>query len=127
MNRLNKLTIPDVALIILLVFGSVWFLLGSADAQSGKKSLFVYRDSVVIKELDMTASQIIKLSLNHGEMDIELNPAKGVHILHSDCPAKVCVHTGWIKNPGETIICLPNKVLLEIKGEGTEEYDAIAY
>ncbi|MBI4712834.1 MAG: NusG domain II-containing protein [Planctomycetes bacterium] len=60
-------------------------------------------------------------------MDIELNPAKGVHILHSDCPAQVCVHTGWIKNIGETIICLPNKVLLEIKGDEEGEYNAIAY
>jgi len=56
-------------------------------------------------------------------MRIEIKADKGARILDSDCPAKICVHTGWIRMPGETIVCLPNKILLEIQGT-KEEYDA---
>ncbi len=33
------------------------------------------------------------------------------------CPTGRCWNTGWIENPGETIVCLPNKMLISIKEE----------
>ena len=33
----------------------------------------------------------------------------------ADCPDKYCVKQGKIKNVGETIVCLPHKVVVEIE------------
>lgn len=38
----------------------------------------------------------------------------------ADCPDGTCVKTGRISYTGQRIVCLPNKVLVEIRGFGEE-------
>ncbi len=42
------------------------------------------------------------------------------------CPDKTCVSMRKISRPGETLVCLPNKVVVEIRGEDKEGIDAVA-
>ncbi|MEW6621953.1 MAG: NusG domain II-containing protein [Bacillota bacterium] len=30
------------------------------------------------------------------------------------CPRGICSHTGWIKSPGEIIVCLPNRIVISL-------------
>lgn len=48
-----------------------------------------------------------------------------VSMVSSDCHGQDCIHQGSISQTGESIICLPNKVVLEITG-GDDVYDTIA-
>ncbi len=48
-----------------------------------------------------------------------------VRMLHANCHGHDCMQEGAISRTGETIVCLPNKVVLEITG-GEEEFDVIA-
>ena len=48
-----------------------------------------------------------------------------VYMKDADCADKICVHQGRISKVGETIVCLPHKVVIEIKGENPE-LDAVA-
>jgi len=41
----------------------------------------------------------------------------------ADCPDQICVHHQRIKRSGESIICLPNKVVVSIEGGGEEKLD----
>lgn len=50
-----------------------------------------------------------------GESRLEISGGR-VRMIDSACPDKLCVRTGWISRPGESIICLPNRVVIEIKG-----------
>lgn len=47
-------------------------------------------------------------------------------ISEASCPDKLCVKQGKTKYDGQSIICLPNKVVVEIKGGGAPENDAVA-
>ena len=38
-------------------------------------------------------------------------------ITEAFCPDKICVHERSINKAGETLVCLPNKVVVEIEGE----------
>lgn len=50
-----------------------------------------------------------------------------VHFSDADCPDLLCVRQGEISYTGESIICLPNQVVVEIAGDGEEpELDAVA-
>lgn len=51
-----------------------------------------------------------------------------VHMKDADCPDKLCIHQGTIYRQGETIVCLPNKIVLEITGTDSSEqqFDSIA-
>lgn len=42
------------------------------------------------------------------------------------CPDQLCVHHKKIKNQGETIVCLPNKVVVTITGGTEPQFDSVA-
>lgn len=51
----------------------------------------------------------------------------GATMLSASCDNQICVHTGTITRPGESIICLPNRVIVEIRSPGASGgFDAIA-
>lgn len=54
-----------------------------------------------------------------------------VGFAHSDCPDRVCVHAGFLSLPGQTAVCLPNRVVLRVVAkEGApsgEALDSVVY
>lgn len=36
------------------------------------------------------------------------------YMLEADCPNQICVHHSAISHKGETIVCLPNRIIIEI-------------
>ncbi|MDD6978919.1 MAG: NusG domain II-containing protein [Firmicutes bacterium] len=46
-------------------------------------------------------------------------------VTDADCPGKDCINSHRISKCGETILCLPNKLVLKIKG-GKSVYDSIS-
>ena len=47
------------------------------------------------------------------------------YLTEASCPDHLCIHMGRIKNVGQSIICLPNRVTVEIRGrdKSGDEYD----
>ena len=48
-----------------------------------------------------------------------------VQMSYSDCKNQICVNDGAISMTNQSIVCLPNKVLVEITG-GKEDFDAVS-
>ena len=44
-----------------------------------------------------------------------------VSVTEANCPDKVCVDTGKIKDMGGVIACLPHKLIITVEGESEEE------
>lgn len=47
-------------------------------------------------------------------------------VVDASCPDKLCIDQKKIKYTGETIVCLPNKVVVQVVGEEVSSIDAIA-
>lgn len=47
-------------------------------------------------------------------------------MIHADCPDQLCVNQRAISKVGETIVCLPHKIVVEVEGENKSDFDAIA-
>ena len=47
-----------------------------------------------------------------------------VYMKSSDCPDQICVNQGNIKKQGESIICLPHKLVIRIASEEYPEVDS---
>lgn len=46
----------------------------------------------------------------------------GVQVVESDCPTQDCVHTGTITRGGQSIVCLPARIVIELEGgSGTDD------
>lgn len=57
----------------------------------------------------------IPIETKYGYNLLEIGDDK-VRVIEASCPDKIDVKQGYISNIGETIICLPNKLVVEIKG-----------
>ncbi len=49
-----------------------------------------------------------------------------VSMASASCKNQVCVHHASINKTGQSIICLPNRVVVKIEGKGDKKYDAIS-
>lgn len=59
----------------------------------------------------------IKIQTSYGSNIVEIESGK-VHIYDADCPDKICIKDGFISKPGQILVCLPHKVVIQIVGEG---------
>ena len=48
-----------------------------------------------------------------------------IRIIGSACPQKLCVRQGSIRQIGEIIVCVPNKLIISIGGTRKDKFDAI--
>lgn len=64
---------------------------------------------------------------NLGGVNVQIENMK-VRVTTSNSPLKLCVKQGWISNAGDTIIGVPDRLLIKILGDNnsTEELDGVA-
>jgi hypothetical protein len=60
-----------------------------------------------------------------GEAIVEINQGK-VRFKQAPCSSQYCVHQGWLSKAGQTAICLPNQLSLELLG-AKKNYDTLNY
>lgn len=44
----------------------------------------------------------------------------GIRVAVSDCPTQDCVHTGTITRSGQSIVCLPARIVIRLEGGGKD-------
>ncbi|MGL5124029.1 MAG: NusG domain II-containing protein [Fusobacteriaceae bacterium] len=60
-----------------------------------------------------------------GGIEVEFLDNK-VRVISSNSPRKLIIKQGWIKNPGDLLIGIPDKTVIKIVGEGEDELDYVA-
>jgi len=97
---------------------------------NAQKYVSVQVNGVEIKKILYDPSLIghtIPVETEYGYNLIELGDEE-VRVIEADCPDKIDVKQGHIHRIGETIVCLPNRLVIEIKGEQKDtEVDIISY
>ncbi|MDD3839033.1 MAG: NusG domain II-containing protein [Clostridia bacterium] len=81
-------------------------------------------DKLDLRQQDL--KKTIKIQQDDGKINIIEIETGRARVKEANCPDEVCVNTGWIDSPGETVVCLPNKVVIKIIGE-SEDIDGISY
>ncbi len=61
---------------------------------------------------------------NYCELLIEKD---GVTFVYSDCGDKLCVKKGKLTKQGDTMACVPEKVVVILKGTDNKNIDAVVY
>ena len=68
----------------------------------------------------MASEKRLPISTDHGNNTIVIN-GNEIKIVDADCKDALCIKQGSISKIGKTLICLPNELIIEIKGD---EYDS---
>ena len=106
-----------VAAIAILVLAAFWTSVGNELGSVVK----IYQEGELIKELSLDVDTEFVVGGDYENM-VTIKDGKAA-ITESDCPGTDCVHSGWIREAGRSIVCLPNRVELRI--EGASEVDFV--
>ena len=113
----RAITKGDIFLLAgLLLFALLFWLAVRAFTPAGTQvEISVDGKTEMLLPLDRDTDQLIKTEA--GTNLVRIRDGK-VTCEEADCPDKLCVKHSAISNLGETIICLPHKVVLEIREGG---------
>ena len=85
---------------------------------------YIYSDNELIEVIDLT-SVTEPYSFTIGDEESGYNVVqveyKKIGMTDASCPDHVCVDTGFIESSLIPIVCLPNKIVIEIHSEGISE------
>ena len=83
------------------------------------------RTGALIQTIRLTGLTGTKTVTIDGDYHLEIQvDSGGVCVVHSDCPGQDCVHTGRITRSGQSIVCLPEQVVIQLTG-GTSDADVV--
>lgn len=107
----------DYLLILFIVlFSALLFFIRQTNS-SNNNILTIKLGTKEVKTIPLiNQTSEFSLKTKHGVVQIKIKDNKA-YILSSPCKDKLCIKQGSISKPGETIACLPEKVLLIIKNE----------
>lgn len=107
-----------IGLVLALVLGVGALFLPDSSLQEAVVQ--IYQDGKLLRELPLTAQEIIEISGRYHNT-VVLDEGRAA-ITQSDCPGADCVHSGWISQPGRSIVCLPNGLELRIVGKAAVDF-----
>ncbi|MGX7131074.1 NusG domain II-containing protein [Enterococcus songbeiensis] len=119
----------DIIIILLLIIASFTPLLifGNQRQPSATTEAVLRIDGVEKKTFRLTEGKNYTYRYEDADGDYNLIEVKGkqIRIKDANCGDQICVRRGWASENGETIVCLPHKLVIEIKTAGGDADDLI--
>ncbi len=120
MNKQTKILAGVLAAVVFLSAGVlVWRKLNPQEARIAK----ITQKGQVLREIDLTQVKEPYSFVIEGENGalntVQVEPGR-ICISEASCPDQICVHQGWIGDGSEPIVCLPNQVIIQITGGGSQ-------
>lgn len=115
----------DIILIIgiaILALGAIALLV--LHQNEGAKVL-VTVDGKVIKELDLHKDQVFPIEIEDDKNIIQIKDGYAT-MIEANCPDLICVHQKAISKEGESIVCLPHKVIVTVEGGEESSLDSVS-
>ncbi len=109
----------DIVLIVVLLLSAPVFLFINRHF-SAEKGVYaeIYHDSVLVYRIKLSTAKEGSFSIPGVPKVVFHQYADGsIAFIKSDCPDKICIRSGRLKNAGQFAACLPNKVMLKIVSE----------
>ncbi len=110
-----------VIVAVLILFGYNWGV--------KKEGIYVrvMVDGKVYGEYPLNEERRVQIEYEGQDWENELViDGKKASVVSADCPDGLCIRQKAISKTGESIICLPHKLVITITGGGEAEYDGIA-
>lgn len=76
------------------------------------KHFLVFHNDILINKIDASADNLnLKISGTRGDLTLNIN-GKKARVVQSSCTHQNCVNTGSISLANESIVCIPNNVVI---------------
>lgn len=99
--------------VLLIAFGLLILRFVLTDKEAAAKSVVVEADGSIVYAVPLSDDQTIPVQTEYGENIVRIENGK-VFVESADCPKQICVHTAPIRDIGQTIVCLPHRVVISV-------------
>ena len=127
MNNKSKIRY-DIILIIGLLVITMVIAMAVRFTQKTGKTVVVSVDGVEKYTFPLDEDIEFKIEGYEGGTNYLVIKDGEAYLTEASCPDLLCVHMGKISSQGQSIICLPNRVVVEIRDDNEndlKEYDTI--
>ena len=120
----RKMKKTDLLLVAgaLIIAGGIWFFY-SAGAEKGK-GVEITVDGESKAFLPLGEDDSIRIDTDGGYNVITVKDGE-VTVSEADCRDQICVEHKKIRKTGETIVCLPHKLVVTVTGDEPGDFDAV--
>lgn len=126
---IKKWDIVLIAILLVLSFVPEGLFALSQSRDMGRGTVAVVTiNGKTVKEIPLSShggTDTFTIQGADGGYNVIVVKDQSIGITEADCPDKICIQEGFISRPGESVICLPHKVMVEVKAEGNAEPDII--
>ena len=113
-----------VLILILLGIGLALYFIFAINATEGVRvAVYVAGERIKDFSLDEDIEYVIETEEGTNRLKIQ---DKKAYMIEADCKDKICVSHSVIHKEGETIVCLPHKVVVQIENGEEGEVDGIS-
>lgn len=119
--KLKPLDIVVIVVLLVIALGSSTAAFINSHRSFNNKYVEIEVKGKLFKKLplDNSSNERITVETDLGKNIIEISNGK-VRISDADCRDQICIKDGSINKPGDILVCLPHKVVVQIKGENSD-------
>ena len=113
----RKLLRDFLLILMIIVLAAVILLLTRSSGKEGAYVVVMVQNKEIAR-YSMTNNGVYDINANNDYTNkIEIKDGR-VRMIEASCPNHLCIRQGWIRFEGQSIICLPNKVTVIVRGTG---------
>ena len=117
----------DILLLGMLAVVILVFYVGMTSALQSGDSIIITVNGSEYGRYSLTENKEIpiKIEINGGTNILQIKGGKA-DMIEADCPDQLCMHQNAISKDKESIICLPNRVVVTVESEQKNTLDDVA-
>ncbi|MBP5414106.1 MAG: NusG domain II-containing protein [Lachnospiraceae bacterium] len=108
----------------ILIAAILVFIINRTDEIKGDY-VFITLDNSEYARIPLNKDTVLSIDSDKGKNTVVVSD-KEVYVESADCPDQICVDHAHIMYEGETIVCLPHRLIIKIVSEEGSETDAIS-
>ena len=121
MKRLEKLVLVALLLLCFLTLG----VMAISKPRQENANIAIKVDNKLVKEIPLNYSGDSKIysfnfSTHTGYIESKNGKVRILELPKDLCPDGICAKTGWIDKDYQSIVCLPNKIVITVEGTGSK-------
>lgn len=121
----SKFGKKDVAFLIVLFLLGISLTFRIYHFSEGGSEIRITVDGELFGVYDLREDQEISVETGGGKNVVTIADGEA-YMAYADCPDGLCMHQGRISRDGQTIVCLPHRLVVEAVGGEEQEYDSIS-
>ena len=115
-----------ILVIVVLILAAGIYLYMNVISPSKGATVQILIDGEVTQEYDLNSSQKVVIETENGGTNTLIIDNGRCYLDDANCPDKLCVNQGIISKSGQSIICLPHKLVITISGGEGPDVDTVA-